>query len=143
MGRSRRRGNARRCSKRRSRLASATIRPSSSWSGPGRRAARRWSPPCSRRRDRPSAIPARTSMSVALQGSLVLAGAGKMGGALLAGWLERGLDPNRVLVQDPAPLPEVVALLARHGMRTRPSIAGLAEPPAVMVMAVKPQVMED
>jgi pyrroline-5-carboxylate reductase len=82
-------------------------------------------------------------MSVALQGSLVLAGAGKMGGALLAGWLERGLDPNRVLVQDPAPLPEVVALLARHGMRTRPSIAGLAEPPAVMVMAVKPQVMED
>jgi pyrroline-5-carboxylate reductase len=82
-------------------------------------------------------------MTVALKGSLLLAGAGKMGGALLAGWLPRGIDPQRVLVQDPAPPPEVKALLAKHGLAAYPSIDSLAEPPAVIVMAVKPQSMED
>lgn len=82
-------------------------------------------------------------MAGALKGSLLLAGAGKMGGALLAGWLERGLDAKQVFVQDPAPPPEVKTLLAKHGVLAHPSIVGLAEPPAVIVMAVKPQVMED
>jgi pyrroline-5-carboxylate reductase len=82
-------------------------------------------------------------MSIALQGSLLLAGAGKMGGALLTGWLARGLNPTQILVQDPDPPPEVKALLSRHGMVAQPSIAGLAEPPAVIVVAVKPQVMGD
>jgi pyrroline-5-carboxylate reductase len=82
-------------------------------------------------------------MTVALKGSLLLAGAGKMGGALLASWLGRGLDPQRVLVQDPGPAPEVGELLAKHGMLARPAVTGLAEPPAVIVVAVKPQVMDD
>jgi pyrroline-5-carboxylate reductase len=47
------------------------------------------------------------------------------------------------VVQDPDPSPEVKPLLSRHGMAAQPSIAGLAEPPAVIVVAVKPQVMED
>ena len=34
---------------------------------------------------------------------LVLVGAGKMGGALLKGWLDRGLDAQAVVVVDPAP----------------------------------------
>ena len=33
--------------------------------------------------------------------SLVLAGAGKMGGALLRGWLDGGLDPAGVSIVDP------------------------------------------
>ncbi|MET1047938.1 MAG: pyrroline-5-carboxylate reductase, partial [Hyphomicrobium sp.] len=37
-------------------------------------------------------------MSLKFKGSIVLAGAGKMGSALLAGWLERGLDPARVII---------------------------------------------
>jgi pyrroline-5-carboxylate reductase len=82
-------------------------------------------------------------MTVALKGLLLLAGAGKMGGALLAGWLARGLDPQRVLVQDPAPPPEVKALLEKHGLAAYPWIDVLAEPPAVIVMAVKPQSIED
>ncbi|MGB3554741.1 MAG: pyrroline-5-carboxylate reductase, partial [Jannaschia sp.] len=33
----------------------------------------------------------------------VLLGCGKMGSALLAGWLDRGLFPGAVTVLDPAP----------------------------------------
>ena len=34
---------------------------------------------------------------------LVLLGCGKMGSALLAGWLADGLDPKTVTVKEPAP----------------------------------------
>ena len=33
-----------------------------------------------------------------IKGTIVLAGAGKMGGAMLSGWLARGLDAKRVAV---------------------------------------------
>lgn len=55
-------------------------------------------------------------MSIALNGPLALIGAGKMGGAMIAGWLSRGLDPKQVYVQDPGPPPEVAAILAKHGI---------------------------
>src|ERR687891_389796 len=42
-------------------------------------------------------------MSLTIQGPLLLAGAGKMGGAILSGLLARGLDPRSVIVQDPGP----------------------------------------
>jgi pyrroline-5-carboxylate reductase len=71
---------------------------------------------------------------------LVLIGAGKMGGALLAGWLKGGLDPKAVLVVDPGPPPETLDMLAKAG------IAHLTAPPAgtaarVLLIAVKPQMM--
>jgi pyrroline-5-carboxylate reductase len=83
----------------------------------------------------------RPAMSLRLDGTLVLAGAGNMGGAMLAGWLERGLDPRRILVQDPGPPPAVTALLAKHDIQHRPVLT-LDAPPAVLLVAVKPQVME-
>ena len=43
-------------------------------------------------------------------GDLVLVGAGKMGGAMLEGWLQRGLPAARVVALDPAPPPEVAGL---------------------------------
>jgi len=55
-------------------------------------------------------------MTVSLAGPLLLVGAGKMGGALLEGWLRQGLDPASVFIQDPAPPPEVADLAARHGI---------------------------
>lgn len=80
-------------------------------------------------------------MTLASGGPLLLVGAGKMGGALLAGWLEGGVPPERVLVQDPSPAPEAAALIGRYGLhvaaRVRP-----AEPPAAIVLAVKPQIMD-
>jgi pyrroline-5-carboxylate reductase len=71
--------------------------------------------------------------------SLVLAGAGKMGGAMLAGWLEAGLDPRATTIIDPVPARPIVDLCARHGIRLNPAEP---EPGAVLVLAIKPQGLE-
>lgn len=81
-------------------------------------------------------------MTLRLAHPLLLVGAGKMGGALLAGWLRQGFDPASVHVQDPAPGPEVAALMASHGIRARHE-ARLPTTPAVIVLAVKPQIMDE
>ncbi|MGI9404701.1 MAG: pyrroline-5-carboxylate reductase family protein, partial [Hyphomicrobium sp.] len=82
-------------------------------------------------------------MSFTLKGPLLLAGAGKMGGAILSGLLARGLKPERIIVQDPAPSAEMVARLAEQGIRCLPSIDELAERPSIILLAVKPQVMDE
>jgi pyrroline-5-carboxylate reductase len=71
---------------------------------------------------------------------LVLVGAGKMGGALVKGWLAQGLDPGAVIAVDPSPPEDSRAFLAEAG------IAPVAAPPAgvpakVIVVAVKPQII--
>jgi pyrroline-5-carboxylate reductase len=81
-------------------------------------------------------------MTLTLNGSLLLAGAGNMGHALLAGWLENGLDPRQIIVQDPSPPPRARDLLNEHGIEVRSSISSLPGPPAVIVLAVKPQIMD-
>ena len=81
-------------------------------------------------------------MTFAFEGPLLFVGAGKMGGALLEGLVARGLAPSRIRVQDPAPPAEVAALLARHGIAAEASIDTLAEPPGVILVAVKPQLMD-
>jgi pyrroline-5-carboxylate reductase len=73
---------------------------------------------------------------------LVLVGAGKMGSALLKGWLDRGLDARAVIVLDPVPPADSVAFLDGVGIRAH------AAPPAgvaakVIVVAVKPQIIGD
>ncbi|ABE41103.1 pyrroline-5-carboxylate reductase [Rhodopseudomonas palustris BisB5] len=83
---------------------------------------------------------ANASKSPALQqlgGNIVLAGAGKMGGALLAGWLAQGLDAGDVVVIDPQPSDEIRALTAR-GVRINASAADVGAV-STMVVAVKPQ----
>jgi pyrroline-5-carboxylate reductase len=72
-----------------------------------------------------------------LPGPLVLIGAGKMGGALLDGWLNFGFDPGRIMVIEPQPAPAISALVAR-GLHLNPNAAQLAGAAAV-VIAVKPQ----
>ncbi|WP_299611009.1 pyrroline-5-carboxylate reductase [uncultured Tateyamaria sp.] len=67
---------------------------------------------------------------------LVLLGCGKMGSAMLAGWLDRGLPAASVWVQDPAPSPWVQAT----GVHVN---ADLPADPAVILIAVKPQMMGD
>jgi pyrroline-5-carboxylate reductase len=76
-----------------------------------------------------------------LNGPLVLVGAGNMGGALLAGWLDRGLPPHRIQVQDPSPPPAIAGLLARHGIAAQ-SLLQPGEPAAAVLLAVKPQIMD-
>jgi pyrroline-5-carboxylate reductase len=82
-------------------------------------------------------------MTIVLDGDLVLAGAGNMGGAMLAGWLARGLDPARIIVQDPSPPPAVAALLKAHGITAHAAVPNRPTPPAVLLMAVKPQIMDE
>ena len=67
---------------------------------------------------------------------LVILGCGKMGGAMLQGWLSEGLDPKVVWVLDPVPSEWLLA----QGVRVN---VDLPEAPAMVVVAVKPQMMGD
>src|SRR5437660_617886 len=69
--------------------------------------------------------------------SIFLIGAGRMGGALLRGWLGAGVDPSKLAVKDPQPSPEMAALLKERGIPELPRAK-----PDVVVVAVKPQIME-
>jgi pyrroline-5-carboxylate reductase len=73
--------------------------------------------------------------------SLTLVGAGKMGGAMLKGWLDGGLAPSQVAIVDPAPSPEIAALATGHGIALNPSPAGRT-PPEALVLAIKPQMLD-
>ena len=69
---------------------------------------------------------------------LILVGCGKMGGAMLAGLLDRGLSPGGVIVVEKQPSPTLEALAAERGLDVRPT------PPEgvtarVLLVAVKPQ----
>jgi pyrroline-5-carboxylate reductase len=68
------------------------------------------------------------------QAGLVLLGCGKMGSAMLAGWLSRGLPPGAVWVVDPHPSDWVRA----QGVHLN---AELPAAPAIVLVAVKPQMM--
>lgn len=81
-------------------------------------------------------------MSLNLTGPLILAGAGKMGGALVEGLLRQGLDPKHVLVQDPDPPADVAKVLARYGITAHATLPEGGPAPGVILAAVKPQVME-
>ena len=73
-------------------------------------------------------------------GTLLLAGAGKMGGALLDGWLAEGLDPNRLIVVDPFAPADLLSRFADNGVAINPSQAHAVE---LLVLAVKPQSLPD
>ena len=81
-------------------------------------------------------------MTLSQSRPLVLVGAGKMGGALLSGWLAEGLDPACVFVQDPAPLTGIADWLP-PGHVAQDVTASLVGAPGVIVLAVKPQVMHE
>ena len=71
-------------------------------------------------------------------GKLLLVGCGKMGGAMLDGWLSRGLAAADVLVAEP-----VEALRpGRPGLRAVAATSQIAETPEIVVLAVKPQTMD-
>jgi len=79
---------------------------------------------------------------MALQlGSIVLVGAGNMGGAMLSGWLKNGVPAASVTVVDPSP---------SEGMRAMMSDAGATHVTAlpdgasadILFLAVKPQLMD-
>lgn len=70
---------------------------------------------------------------------VLLVGCGKMGSAMLAGWLEQGLDPAGIVVVEPmdAALPPGIRRVATHDLVPREFR------PDVVVLATKPQVMAE
>lgn len=68
---------------------------------------------------------------------LVLFGAGRMGGAMLEGWLASGIDPRNILVVEPEPSDTQ----AMHTPGLRIQAEPPTEPGAALVLAVKPQII--
>ena len=73
-------------------------------------------------------------MTTVAQKGLVLLGCGKMGSAMLAGWLKGGLPAASVWVLDPYPSDWLKA----QGVHIN---QGVPESPAIALIAVKPQMM--
>ncbi|PIE13520.1 MAG: pyrroline-5-carboxylate reductase [Rhodobacterales bacterium] len=67
---------------------------------------------------------------------LVLLGCGKMGSAMLQGWLDGGLPPSSVWIKDPFPSD----WLKSTGVHINST---LPPKPAIVLIAVKPQMMEE
>jgi pyrroline-5-carboxylate reductase len=76
-----------------------------------------------------------------LSRTILLVGAGKMGGALLEGWLGLGLDPKNAAVLEPQPTSELTALAGR-GLRLNPAASAIGEASAIII-AVKPQIASE
>ena len=76
-----------------------------------------------------------------IKGTIVLAGAGKMGGAMLSGWLAQGLEAKNVVVIEPHPSDDIRALAAK-GVRLNPA-AKDAGHVATLVVALKPQIFRE
>ena len=71
-------------------------------------------------------------------GKLLLVGCGKMGGAMLDGWLSRGFAASDVLIAEP-----VEALRPKKpGLRAVGSTSEVSDTPEIIVLAVKPQTMD-
>jgi pyrroline-5-carboxylate reductase len=86
---------------------------------------------------RPMNQPAKNAPSLRLfPGPLLLLGAGKMGSAMLDGWLARGLAPGKIIVIEPQP-GKAVKALTRRGLKLNPK--SKATTAAAIVIAVKPQ----
>jgi pyrroline-5-carboxylate reductase len=73
-----------------------------------------------------------------VRGTILLVGAGKMGSALLEGWLALGLAPNKLAVIEPQPSNDITALAGRGLNLNLPQLR--EHEIAAVVIAVKPQV---
>jgi pyrroline-5-carboxylate reductase len=74
---------------------------------------------------------------------LLLVGCGKMGGAMLRGWLARGMQARNAVVIEP--VAAAMGDIAGTGIVHAPTPAGIAKDfaPDVLVLAVKPQFMDE
>ncbi len=80
-------------------------------------------------------------MVATISGTIVLVGAGNMGGAMLTGWLKSGVPGSSVVVLDPGPSDPIRQLINDAGARH------FTQPPAdleasILFLAVKPQAMD-
>jgi len=78
-------------------------------------------------------------VTAAPDGTILLAGAGRMGGALLEGWLALSVPGNRITVLDPSPSTSVRARCAERGVVLNPTTSF---PVDTVLLAVKPQIFD-
>ena len=76
---------------------------------------------------------------MAIAARILLLGGGNMGAAMLAGWLDKGVDPAKVTVVDPRIGETLRPLVEDRGVRHSEQVP--AETFDVVVLAVKPQMM--
>lgn len=74
--------------------------------------------------------------------SLLLFGAGKMGLAMLRGWLAAGLEGQAVTIIDPFVSEALTTIASAHGCRVNPPDDALLAP-EVLVLAIKPQMIDE
>lgn len=79
-------------------------------------------------------------MSLSTLGPVMLVGAGKMGMAMARGWLAAGLAERDLILVDPNPSDALVDFAGERGLLLLKQIQ--AEPVRVLVLAVKPQIMD-
>ncbi len=72
-------------------------------------------------------------------GRVVLVGAGKMGGAMAAGWLKGGLPGTSLAILEPNPSDDIRALAAASGASLNGEAPGA---PDVLALAIKPQSLD-
>lgn len=80
-------------------------------------------------------------MAVLMPASLVLVGAGKMGGAMLDGWIKAGLKPETVTILDPNPSREILTFARVNEIKLNPPMKEI-DAPQVLALAIKPQSLE-
>lgn len=81
-------------------------------------------------------------MTLQLDGTLLVVGAGKMGAALLDGFLRGGLSSEQVVVQDPSPSADIKARLGTQGVVVTDDAAShLKKQPEYLLLAIKPQML--
>ena len=73
--------------------------------------------------------------------SLVLFGAGRMGGAMLEGWIAVGMNTDATTILDPQPSLEVQTLCTHRKIALNPPLRDVTAPKAI-VLAIKPQMLE-
>ncbi|MCB2056175.1 MAG: pyrroline-5-carboxylate reductase [Geminicoccaceae bacterium] len=89
-----------------------------------------------------AAVDLQARLQAVLDGPLVLVGGGRMGAALLRGWLDRGLSSKDVVVVEPdTAIRETLAVHDLGGLHAGADEID-APSPGVLVLAVKPQVMD-
>jgi pyrroline-5-carboxylate reductase len=73
--------------------------------------------------------------------SLILMGAGKMGGALLEGWLATGMRPQGITILDPHISSGALTTARASGIQINPPLAHVPASVAI-VLAIKPQMLD-
>ena len=79
-----------------------------------------------------------------IEGTILLVGCGRMGGALLEGWFRRGLNPVDAIVVEPAGRDSVASCTEHRALTVLPHIQDVPSDfhPDIVLFAVKPQVAD-